>query len=198
MSNHQTGNSARKPFLTRIALRSRRVLKRCLTVPAALAVVGALVVLPTTALSQAQAQTCANPVACENQLTGTPQSTWDVSEASAARPSRVSRTRSVSTWATSINFKIQSPATSYTIDIYRMGYYGGDGARLDHQLTPNISVSQNQPACNTNTVDRPGRLRQLGRVSHLELSPRPPYPVCTSRASTGPTAAPTRTRSRSW
>ena len=33
-----------------------------------------------------------------------------------------------------------------------MGYYGGDGARLIASITPNISVSQNQPACNTNTV----------------------------------------------
>ena len=51
-----------------------------------------------------------------------------------------------------INFKIESPASSYKIDIYRMGYYGGDGARLITSLTPNISVSQNQPACDTNTT----------------------------------------------
>src|SRR5208282_3772652 len=44
-------------------------------------------------------------------------------------------------------FMIQSPASSYTIDIYRIGYYGGDGARLITSLTPNISVSQNQPNC---------------------------------------------------
>jgi hypothetical protein len=46
---------------------------------------------------------------------------------------------------------IQSPASSYTIDIYRIGYYGGDGARFITSLTPNISVSQNQPPCQTNT-----------------------------------------------
>ena len=33
-----------------------------------------------------------------------------------------------------------------------MGYYGGDGARLIASITPNISVSQGQPACNTNTA----------------------------------------------
>jgi hypothetical protein len=33
-----------------------------------------------------------------------------------------------------------------------MGYYGGDGARLITSLTPNISVSQTQPSCSTNTV----------------------------------------------
>ena len=51
-----------------------------------------------------------------------------------------------------IQFKIESPATSYKIDIYRMGYYGGDGARLETSITPNISISQTQPACNTNTT----------------------------------------------
>jgi Domain of unknown function (DUF4082)/Bacterial Ig-like domain/Bacterial Ig domain len=51
-----------------------------------------------------------------------------------------------------INFKIESPASAYAIDIYRMGYYGGDGARLIASITPSISVSKNQPACNTNTV----------------------------------------------
>ena len=78
MSNHQTGNSARRPFLTRIAFRSCRVLRRYLAAPAALAVAGALVVLPTTTATS-QAQTCANPIVCENQLPGTPQSAWDVS-----------------------------------------------------------------------------------------------------------------------
>jgi hypothetical protein len=29
----------------------------------------------------------------------------------------------------SINFKIESPASSYAIEIYRSGYYGGSGAR---------------------------------------------------------------------
>jgi hypothetical protein len=52
----------------------------------------------------------------------------------------------------SINFKINSPASSYSIDIHRTGYYGGDGARLIASITPNIPVSQSQPACNTNTV----------------------------------------------
>ena len=32
-----------------------------------------------------------------------------------------------------INFKIKTPASSYHIDILRLGYYDGDGARL-HRL----------------------------------------------------------------
>ena len=36
----------------------------------------------------------------------------------------------------SVSFKISTPATSYRIDIYRMGYYGGDGARKVATITP--------------------------------------------------------------
>jgi methionine-rich copper-binding protein CopC len=93
---------------------------------------------------------CANPIVCENQLPGTPQSVWDVTNPSTtiegfADPFSVNA-------GGSIKFKIRSPASSYKVDIYRMGYYGGNGARLVTSLTPNISVSQTQPACNTNTV----------------------------------------------
>ncbi|MBO0881226.1 MAG: DUF4082 domain-containing protein, partial [Mycobacterium sp.] len=107
---------------------------------------------PVASASSAAAQdspSCANPVACENQLQGTPQSVWDVTNPSTdiqgfADPFSVNV-------GGSINFKIKSPATSYAVDIYRMGYYGGDGARLITSLTPDIATSQGQPACNTNT-----------------------------------------------
>ena len=95
---------------------------------------------------------CANPVVCENQLPGTPQSTWDV-------PNPTTNIQGFSdpfsvNIGNSINFKIESAASSYTADIYRMGYYGGDGARKIASLTPNIAVSkQNQTtACNTDTA----------------------------------------------
>ena len=100
---------------------------------------------------QAKADTCANPVACENALTGTPQSVWDSGNVNDTYIQGFADPFSVNVGG-SINFKISSAASSYSIDIYRMGYYAGDGARLIASITPNISVSQNQPACNTNTV----------------------------------------------
>ena len=108
---------------------------------------GALLAVTQAAPVQAA---CGNPIACENQLPGTAQSVWDVTNPSTtiqgfADPFSVNI-------GNSINFKIKSPASSYAIDIYRMGYYGGNGARRVTSLTPNISVSQSQPACNTNTV----------------------------------------------
>jgi methionine-rich copper-binding protein CopC len=116
---------------------------------AALSMVGGLLaaVAPSTAASPAS---CANPIACENQLPGTPQSVWDVSSKDTYIQG-FSDPFSVNVGG-SINFKISSAASSYSIDIYRMGYYGGDGARLITSITPNITVSQSQPACNTNTV----------------------------------------------
>ena len=92
-----------------------------------------------------------NPIVCENSLPGTPQSVWDVSNQDGSTIQGFADPFSVNLGGT-INFKIESPASSYKIDIYRMGYYGGDGARLITSLTPNISVSQNQPACDTNTA----------------------------------------------
>jgi hypothetical protein len=93
---------------------------------------------------------CGNPVVCENQLPGTPQSVWDVPNPSTTIEG-FSDPFSVNVGA-SINFKIRTSATTYAIDIYRIGYYGGDGARLITSLTPSVPVSQNQPACSTNTV----------------------------------------------
>ena len=80
-----------------------------------------------------------------------PQSVWDVTSGEGTTIQGFADPFSVNI-GDSINFKIESPATAYAIDIYRMGYYGGDGARLITSLTPNISVSQNQPACDTDTT----------------------------------------------
>jgi len=92
---------------------------------------------------------CANPVACENQLPGTPKSQWSVTKAETGTIQGFADPFSVNVGQT-ISFKIQSPATAYAIDIYRMGYYGGDGARLEASITPNITVSQSQQPCNVN------------------------------------------------
>jgi hypothetical protein len=48
-----------------------------------------------------------------------------------------------------IYFKIDTPATSYHIDIYRMGYYGGTGGRYITTVEPSATLPQAQPACLT-------------------------------------------------
>src|SRR5262245_58003615 len=90
-----------------------------------------------------------NPVACENTNAGTPSSTWDISGSGDA---------SIQGFATDIGvnkgdtvfFKIKTPASAYSITIYRLGYYQGNGARQIATVSPSASLPQNQPACITN------------------------------------------------
>ena len=130
-------------------------LRRWIAVPAAVALAGGLMaavpVAMTASETAAQAASCANPIVCENELPGTPPSDWDITNGEGSTIQGFSDPFSVNVGG-SINFKISSPATAYAIDIYRMGYYGGDGARLVASITPNIAVSQSQPACNSNTT----------------------------------------------
>ena len=44
-----------------------------------------------------------------------------------------------------VNFKIDTNATNYRLDIYRMGYYGGMGARKVATVNPSATLPQNQP-----------------------------------------------------
>ena len=147
MSKNLPGMTARKALCTRALALTRRVHLRLVALPTAVVLAGGLVVAASAA--PASPASCANPIACENQLPGTPQSVWDVGPGEGTTIQGFSDPFSVNVGG-SINFKIDSPATAYAVDIYRMGYYGGDGARLVASITPNISVSQSQPACNTN------------------------------------------------
>ncbi len=91
-----------------------------------------------------------NPVVCENSQTSgvASESVWDVNGVGDASIQGFSTDISVNA-GNSINFKIKTPAPNYTIDIYRLGYYGGNGAR---RQAPTINVTnnaRNQPACLT-------------------------------------------------
>ncbi|HVU15399.1 MAG TPA: DUF4082 domain-containing protein [Candidatus Didemnitutus sp.] len=70
-----------------------------------------------------------NPIADENALTGNPPSDWDVSGLGDTDIQGFGTDISVNRGET-IHFKINTDASSYQIDIYRLGYYGGLGARL--------------------------------------------------------------------
>src|SRR5580693_7284904 len=145
-----------RSFLSRHRfLSGRGRLRRWIAVPAVVALAAGLMTAVPAALTTgelaAQAASCANPIVCENELPGTPESDWDVSSGEGATIQGFADPFSVNVGG-SINFKISSPASSYAIDIYRMGYYGDDGARLIASITPNITVSQSQPGCNTNTT----------------------------------------------
>lgn len=89
-------------------------------------------------------------IACENSLPGSPRSEWDVPDTgwTFGDSSIVGFTTSFSVdHGESVSFKVSTVAPAYTIDIYRMGWYQGNGARKVATLTPNASLAQNQPPC---------------------------------------------------
>jgi len=88
-----------------------------------------------------------NPVACENTLTGADPSTWEIDGAGDPSIQGYATQMSVNKGA-SISFKIKSATSNYHIDILRLGYYDGKGARLiQGNLTPTNTAAQ--PACQT-------------------------------------------------
>jgi hypothetical protein len=90
-----------------------------------------------------------NPVACENTKAGDASSTWDIDGAGDSTIQGFATQMSVNKGST-ISFKIKSATTNYTIDILRLGYYAGDGAR--RQATGVAHTGSTQPACLTNST----------------------------------------------
>ena len=84
----------------------------------------------------------ANPIVCENSKPGSPQSEW-LGDASTSIEG-FATDMSVDAGGT-IAFKVKTEATSYRIDIYRHGWYGGDGARKVGTIGP--LTPQVQPPC---------------------------------------------------
>src|SRR5690349_13150804 len=127
-----------------VSVRALRIFRRRSLL--VLTLVAATLAVPSAGPAAA-ADACAplvNPIACENSKPGTPKSTWDISGSGSAALQGFSTQISVNTGET-INFKIDSSATSYRVDIYRMGYYGGNGARLITSVNP--VGRQTQPGC---------------------------------------------------
>ena len=89
-----------------------------------------------------------NAIVAENCLPGNPSSEWDISGAGDSTIQGFATDISVNQGGV-VNFKINTPANGYRLDIYRMGYYGGNGARKVASLS--YSGPQNQPACLTNS-----------------------------------------------
>jgi Domain of unknown function (DUF4082)/Fibronectin type III domain/Bacterial Ig domain len=114
----------------------------------------ATLVLPASLASGAAEAECAtapNPIVCENALPGDPQENWQVEGDGDPSIQGYATSMSVNVGQAE-SFKINTPASSYHIDILRLGYYGGDGARLiASNLKPTATLPQKQPACLTNS-----------------------------------------------
>ena len=177
----------------RLAARLMAGLRRWLIAPLAVVALAATFVVDIPAAHAA----CANPIVCENQLPGTPQSIWDVS--------------------TGDGTTIQGFADPFSVNIGRLDQLQDrvTGKQLYDRYLPDRLLRRGRRAPNDQHHaehlgvaepaslqhqhrNRPGRLRQLGCVRDLERPDQRPCPGSTSRTSTGPTAAATRTRSLSW
>ena len=92
-----------------------------------------------------------NPISVENLKPGNPASEWDIS--GAGDPSIQGFATDISfTRGQTVSFKIDTDASAYRIDIYRLGYYGGLGARKVATVSPSASLPQQQPDCLTDAT----------------------------------------------
>jgi N,N-dimethylformamidase beta subunit-like protein/uncharacterized protein DUF4082/cadherin-like protein/Big-like domain-containing protein/purple acid phosphatase-like protein len=116
------------------------------------ALVAFLALGPTT--PDAEAAPCdppvANEIVCENSNTGNPASEWDVEGAGDPAIQGFATDISVDQGQT-VHFKVNTVAQDYRLDIYRLGYYGGAGARKVATVD-GPSVPQLQPGCLTNAT----------------------------------------------
>lgn len=115
-----------------------------------------------------QTDPCLNPTAYneivqENCLPGNPVEEWDIvtltddpnvttltgdSKTGVGDPTIQGYATQISVdQGETVEFKIKTDSTDYKIDIYRLGYYQGNGARLITTVEPSAALPQEQPAC---------------------------------------------------
>jgi hypothetical protein len=87
-----------------------------------------------------------NAIVVENALPGNPPSEWDIVDEGSASIQGYASEISVARGGT-VEFKIKTDSTDYRLDVYRMGFYGGMGARRITTLAPSVPLPQVQPDC---------------------------------------------------
>src|SRR3984957_12597625 len=92
----------------------------------------------------------ANPIEAENCLPGNAPSQWYIAGAGSTNIQGFTTDISVNAGQT-VFFKINTNATAFSINIYRIGYYQGNGARLVASVSPSVPLPQNQPPCLTDS-----------------------------------------------
>ena len=122
-------------------------LRTCLSLAASAALVSLAggCGLPDLAMSDRCARP-ANEIVAENCLGGHPATEWDINGYGDPSIQGFGTDISVAR-GESIDFKIDTDSDDYRIDIYRMGYYGGMGARKVDSIEPSAALPQIQPEC---------------------------------------------------
>jgi len=101
-----------------------------------------------------------NSIVLENMKQGTPESEWLIG---AGDPTIEGYAAQFSlNRGDVVDFKINTDSRDYRIEIYRLGYYGGDGARLVHSIDVDLATAQVQP---TPLFDPATRLVDAGNWS---------------------------------
>ncbi|MGH9890634.1 MAG: N,N-dimethylformamidase beta subunit family domain-containing protein, partial [bacterium] len=100
----------------------------------------------TTAPVVASCVSAPNAIVAENCQPGNPSSEWEITGIGDLGVQGFATDISVNRGQT-VFFKVSTPASDYRLDIYRMGYYGGLGARKVATAQPSIALPQSQPAC---------------------------------------------------
>ena len=131
--------------------KNHRAFTRCCQVTAlragvslafAVAVLSGLALRPATAMA-GPCEPPSNEIVCENSKPGNPENEWDVNGEGDSSIQGFATDISVDRGET-IQFKVNTNSTKYRLDIYRMGYYGGDGAR---KVATVAGTPHSQPAC---------------------------------------------------
>ena len=130
-------------------------------VPADGSATGAMLQLTATSGSQTATTTFSdapNKIVSENQNAGTAKSVWAIhGSIDNQGDSQIEgfATQISTNAGQTVSFKIDTASSGYTLDIYRLGYYGGNGARLVTTMHHSGAANQPNPIFNdaTNTVD---------------------------------------------
>ncbi|GGF48072.1 hypothetical protein GCM10011321_43070 [Youhaiella tibetensis] len=86
-----------------------------------------------------------NKIALENLKQGTPRSVWALQSDIGDANIQGFATEISTNIGGTVDFKIATDSTHYRLEIYRMGYYGGDGARLVDVVDKQLDSAQIQP-----------------------------------------------------
>ena len=115
------------------------------TLPASTLILASACALPQTTMEDACAAP-ANEIVAENCLEGHPPTEWDINGYGDPSIQGFGTDIAIARGET-IEFKIDTDSEDYRIDVYRMGYYSGMGARRVDSFEPSATLPQIQPEC---------------------------------------------------
>ncbi len=103
--------------------------------------------LPALGASADPCTTGGNAIVCENSKPGADPSAWDIGFGAGDATIQGFATEISVDAGQRIDFKVDTDAAAYTIDIYRTGYYQGMGARHVDSVPVDVTLPQHQPEC---------------------------------------------------